>query len=86
MPSVDEVDLVRRIIALRKHKRIGIVIVEENKWYISSSEYNPHGFKERYSIERVLAHVEAIELLYGVPKKPVAIETQNWGLPFVKEK
>lgn len=68
--EIDVVDLVRRIVALRKHKRIGVVLVEEDRWWVCTSEIDPHGTKERYSLPRLLAHVEAIEDLYGIPRKP----------------
>ena len=73
--DIDRVDLVRRIIALRKHKRIGVVLVEEDRWWISTSEIDPHGHKVRHSVAGVLAKVIELEALYS-ERKPVASEVQ----------
>ena len=68
-----EADVVRRAMALRKQKRIGVVWAERGKYYVSESEYDPWGTRWPVSIAQLLEMVEAVE------RKPVESEGSASG-------
>jgi hypothetical protein len=59
--SIDEIDVVRRALALRKQKRIGVLFAENGKYWIAESELDPYGTRVRISIDRLRELVELLE-------------------------
>lgn len=70
--AIDEADLVRRAMALRKQRRIGVLWADSGRFWISESELDPWGSRVRISLARLLDMVVAAE---APLKKPAASET-----------
>lgn len=59
--SEEELDLIKRLLLLRKQGRVGPILAEFGSYWICTSELDPHGSKEYYSYERLKEMVERIE-------------------------
>jgi hypothetical protein len=66
-------DLLRRAMALRKERRIGILWAEQGRFFISESELDPWGTRCPVSVTELKVIVEAAE------KKPVQSEVSVKG-------
>jgi hypothetical protein len=54
-------ELVRRAVALRKAGKIGTLWAEADRFWISESEWDPHGSRVRVSVRRLKEIVEGLE-------------------------
>jgi hypothetical protein len=73
VPTADlEADIVRRALAMRKLRRIGVLWAESGRFYVSESELDPWGTRMPVSLGQLKAMVEAAELVDA--RKPVASE------------
>jgi len=75
--QIDEVDVVRRALALRKERKIGTLWAECGRFFISESEFDPYGTRVRISLEGLLGLVESIER--GPVRKPAASAGRESG-------
>jgi hypothetical protein len=70
----DEHQLLTRLETLRKARRIGVVLAECGRYYLSDSESNMWGTKRRCSKEQLWELVHATEAKMAAERKPVASE------------
>jgi hypothetical protein len=73
LPLLDEFDIVRRALILRKRKRIGILWAEGGVFWISESEYDPRGSRLRITLAGLRDLVVRMEA-DDPPRKPAARE------------
>lgn len=71
-----EMQIVERILALRKAKKIGPVLADGGKYYICESEYDPHGTKVYHSLVQLQ---DLADLLEGVVEKKGPTSEQGSG-------
>ena len=71
VPEDVEADVVRRWMILRKLGRVGILHAECGRYWVSMSEYDPHGSRWPVSVAELKSMVEAAELAGDAVKKPV---------------
>lgn len=62
-PGIDaeELDLIRRLLILRKQGRVGPILAEFGSYWICTSELDPHGSKEYYPYDKLKELIERIE-------------------------
>jgi hypothetical protein len=68
-----EIDLVRRALALRKRKKIGILLAADGRYWISDNIYDPHGSKVMLSLGALATMVEEAER--AELRRPPVMET-----------
>lgn len=61
MDLAEEIEIVRRALALRKARRIGVLWAYRGCYYVSSNELDPFGSRSFISLEGLRALVEAVE-------------------------
>ena len=59
--QLDEIDIVRRALALRKQRLIGVLWAEAGRFWISESEFDPYGTRARISLAKLKELVEQVE-------------------------
>jgi hypothetical protein len=74
MDQLAEIDLVRRALALRARRRIGVLYSHEHSYYIASDELDPFATRTRVSLDRLRAIVEEAESL---ERRPNSVEIGN---------
>lgn len=70
--GAQEIEIVRRALALRKRREIGVLWAEHGRYYISENEIDPYGSRVSVTLVRLREIVEAGEALAA--KKPPARE------------
>lgn len=65
--TADQIDIVRRALALRKQRKIGCLLAEGNGLWISCNEYEPWKDKVRISYESLKTLVEEAEETLKTP-------------------
>lgn len=63
----DEVDLVRRALAMRKLRKIGILLAEDGRYWITEDEFDPWGSRVSISLAALALMVEAAEATVRIP-------------------
>ena len=63
MDQKAEFDLVRRALALRARRRIGVFYAHEHSYFIATDEHDPFGTRVRVSLDKLRAIVAEAELL-----------------------
>ncbi len=89
--ELDVVDILRRALALRKRRLIGVLWAEEGRYWISRNEIDPYGSRERVSIQKLFELILELEKgsklcveLRGVapsPKPPCSEGLEGSGVP-----
>ena len=62
--ALDEADILTRALALRKIGKIGVLWAEGGQYWISESEFDPHGTRLRVSLGEMAELVESLEARY----------------------
>lgn len=70
--TVEQLDLVRRLLVLRQERKVGIVLADEGRIYISTNQMDPWGDKCRFSWDQVRELVESLEV--KIEKKEIGKE------------
>lgn len=72
--SLEELDLIRRLLVLRRAKLVGPILAEYGKYWICDDEFDLQYTKRPYTLDRIRELVDNLEIQLLKNKKPVQRE------------
>ena len=81
----DEFDIVRRALVLRGRRLIGVLWAEGGVFWISESEYDPHGSRLRITLVALKELVERLEEAAEAPLLRMPPGREEGGIPVALE-